>query len=183
MTVLVTGGTGYVGFNVIEALLATGRKAVIYDRGALPAAAQRTIAPFANLLTVVQGDICDVEALARVHERYSIDGVIHCAAMTSGTEREALDPVSVVNANLVGTINVLDAARRAKVRRVVYANSGSVYGETLYRGLPRLYEETSLPVPVTLRTAFPVTKSRPVLGSMTPRRAVVTSCSVMMVFR
>ena len=44
----------------------------------------------------------------------------------------------------------LDSAGRAKVRRMVYANSGSVYGETLYRGLPRLYEDTALPVPVRL---------------------------------
>lgn len=150
MTVLVTGGAGYVGFNVVEDLLAHGREVVLLDRGPLPQAAQRTVAPHAKLLTVVQADIGDLPELTRLYERHSFDGVIHCAAMTSGTEREARDPVSVVNANLIGTINVLDAARRTKVRRVVYANSGSVYGEMLYKGLPRLFEDTTPPVPVRL---------------------------------
>jgi nucleoside-diphosphate-sugar epimerase len=150
MAVLVTGGAGYVGFNVVEELLGTGRQVVLFDRGSVPAPAQRAIAPYAKQLTVVQGDICDAGGLKRLHERYQIEGIIHCAAMTSGSEREARDPVSVVNINLNGTVNVLDAARQAGVRRVVYANSGSVYGETLYKGLPRLYEETCHPVPVRL---------------------------------
>jgi UDP-glucose 4-epimerase len=150
MTALVTGGTGFVGVNVVEALLAGGRDVVVFDRGPLPAAAQRAFAPHAKRLTVVQGDICDAGQVMRVHERYAPDGVIHCAAMTSGAEREARDPVTVVNINLNGTLNVLDAARRHKVRRVVYLNSGSIYGETLYKGLPWLYEDTALPVPVRL---------------------------------
>ena len=150
MTVLVTGGAGYVGFNVVEALLASGREVVLFDRGPLPLSAQRAVAPYARQLTVVQGDICDAEQVMRAHERHKVDGVIHCAAVTSGSEREARDPKSVVDANLNGTINVLDAARRVDVRRVVYSNSGSVYGETLYKGLPRLFEDSSPAIPVRL---------------------------------
>ena len=150
MTVLVTGGAGYVGFNVVEALVAARRKVVLFDSGALPAAAQRAVAPYQQYLSIVQGDVCNGTQLLAAMQSHGVDGVIHCAAVTSGAEREARDPKSVVDANLNGTINVLDAARQTGVRRVVYANSGSVYGETLYRGLPRLFEETSLPVPVRL---------------------------------
>jgi UDP-glucose 4-epimerase len=150
MTVLVTGGAGYVGFNVVEDLLANGHEVVLFDRGPLPPSAQRAIAPYAKQLTVVQGDICDADQLTRAFELHKVDGVIHCAAVTSGSEREARDPKSVVDVNLNGTINVLDAARRTKVRRVVYSNSGSVYGETLYQGLPRLFEDTSPPIPIRL---------------------------------
>ena len=150
MTVLVTGGAGYVGFNVVEALLASGREVVLFDRGPLPLPAQRAVVQYATQLTVVQGDIRDAEQVLHAHERGKVDGVIHCAAVTSGAEREARDPKSVVDANLNGTINVLDAARRTGVRRVVYANSGSVYGETLYKGLPRLFEDSSPPIPIRL---------------------------------
>lgn len=150
MTVLVTGGGGFVGFNVVEHLLAHGREVVLFDRGPVPPAAQRTVAPHAKLLTVVQADIGDLPELIHLCEHHAFEGIIHCAAMTAGAEREARDPISVVNANLIGTINVLDAARRTKVRRVVYANSGSVYGEMLYKGLPRLFEDTTIPIPVRL---------------------------------
>jgi nucleoside-diphosphate-sugar epimerase len=120
MTVLVTGGAGYVGFNVVEDLLANGREVVLFDRGAVPPSAQRTVAPYAKQLTVVQADICDADQLTRAFEQHKVDGVIHCAAVTSGAEREARDPKSVVDVNLNGTINVLDAARRTQgeTRRV-----------------------------------------------------------------
>ncbi len=150
MATLVTGGAGYVGFNVVEALVGSRRKVVLFDRGALPAAAQAAIAEYVDHLSVVEGDIRDAAQLLHTMQSHNVDGVIHCAAVTSGSEREARDPRSVVEANLVGTINVLDAARQTGVRRVVYANSGSVYGETLYKGLPRLFEDSSLPVPVRL---------------------------------
>src|SRR5438105_4596198 len=109
MTTLVTGGTGFVGFNVLEALLAAGREVVAMDRGPLHPAEERAAAPYKKQLTLIQADIRDAEELADIVERLKVDGIIHCAAMTAGTEREATDPASVVNINLLGTINVLDA--------------------------------------------------------------------------
>ena len=150
MRTLVTGGTGFVGFNVVEALLGAAREVVIFDRGALHPAHEAAVAPYRKQLTYVQGDLRDAAAVSGAVAQSGVDGIIHCAAMTAGTERETTDPTTVVQINLVGTINVLDAARKANVRRVVYANSGSVYGETLYKGLPRLYEDSSVPVPVRL---------------------------------
>jgi nucleoside-diphosphate-sugar epimerase len=87
--------------------------------------------------------------VAAAFERRTPDGVIHCAAVTSGPEREARDPASVMEVNLQGTVKVLDGARRQGVRRVVYVGSGAAYGESLYR-LQRLYEDVSPSVPVSL---------------------------------
>lgn len=150
MKTLVTGGTGFVGMNVLEALLGAGREVVVFDRGALAPAARSALEAHKERLTCVEGDIRDAVELTKIVQRFELDGIIHCAAMTAGSEREAREPATVVEINLVGTINVLDAARKAKLRRVVYSNSGSIYGETLYKGLPRLYEDSSIPVPMRL---------------------------------
>src|SRR4029079_17505754 len=73
--------------------------------------------------------------------RYAIERVVHAAAITSGASREARDPARIVDVNLQGTLNVLEAAREHDVRRIVYVGSGAAYGESLYR-FPVVYEET-----------------------------------------
>jgi nucleoside-diphosphate-sugar epimerase len=78
---------------------------------------------------------------------------VHCAAVTSGPQREAREPAVIVEVNLAGTIGVLDAARRHGVRRVVYVGSGALYGESLFR-LTRLDEES----PVFPETMYAITK-------------------------
>ena len=150
MTVLVTGGAGYVGINVVEALLAGGREVVLFDRGAAPPPAQRSLAPYikSGQLLVVEGDVLDARQVAAAFEYRTPQGVIHCAAVTSGPQRETREPASVIDVNLRGTINVLDGARRQDAR-VVYVGSGAAYGESLYR-LRRLYEDVSPSVPVSL---------------------------------
>ncbi len=151
MTILVTGGAGYVGLNVVEALLASGREVALFDRGGLPAPAHRAVAQYvqSGQLNLIEGDVCDASQVARAFAERKPRGVIHCAAVTSGPGREARDPSSVVQVNLQGTINVLDAARRNAVRRFVYVGSGAAYGESLYR-LQRLYEDIAPSAPLTL---------------------------------
>lgn len=149
MAILVTGGAGYVGFNVVEALLKTDRRVVLFDRGQLPEMAQRALAPYGQQIAVVTGDVCDFGTVSNVFQQNAIDGVIHCAAVTPGPDRESRDPGRIAEVNLGGTINVLNAARRGNVRRVVYTSSSMVYGESLFR-LPRLYEDHSPAIPVTL---------------------------------
>jgi nucleoside-diphosphate-sugar epimerase len=153
MAVLITGGTGYVGMNTLEALLERGEEVVSLDAGRPPSAAAKALAPHARALKLETGSVLDRECLPALFRKHSIDRVIHAAAVTSGPDREARDPVSIVDVNVQGTVNVLQCARDFRVRRVVYVGSGAAYGETLYR-LPQLCEE-SPSVPTTL---YSVTK-------------------------
>lgn len=149
MTVLVTGGAGYVGMNVVEALLARKTQVLILDAGALPAAIKTALAPHGTRVEVIGTDIRDAVAVDGVFSSRRIDGVIHCAAVTAGAEREANDPTSSVEVNQLGTLNLLTAAHKSGVRRFVYTSSAAVYGESLYR-LQRLYEDSSPVSPISL---------------------------------
>lgn len=148
MSVLVTGGAGFVGLNLVDALLARGDAVVLFDGGAPPAAAQRAFAARGARLSVERGDVLDGAALDGVFARHAVQRVLHCAAVTSGPEREAREPALIARVNVGGTIAVLEAARRAGAHRIVVASSGAVYGEASYR-LPR-FDETVPPEPVTL---------------------------------
>ncbi|MEK6591637.1 MAG: NAD(P)-dependent oxidoreductase, partial [Pseudomonadota bacterium] len=154
MSILVSGGAGFVGLNVVEALLARGETVVLLDRGTLPPGAQRICVRHANHLVIATGDVLDAEALATVVEQHRVERIVHCAAVTSGPQREAQDPAGIVDVNLKGTINILAAAHRCRVKRVVYVSSGAVYGESLYK-LPRVDEESpALPLTIYAATKF-----------------------------
>ncbi|MCW5604944.1 MAG: NAD(P)-dependent oxidoreductase [Burkholderiales bacterium] len=148
MTVLITGGSGFVGVNVIEALLERGGAVVLFDANDPPDSAVRALESYGSLLTIERGSVLDAARLAAVVRAHGIDRVIHAAAVTSGPAREARDPAGIVDVNLRGTINVLEVAREHGIKRVLYVGSGAAYGESLYR-LPRLYEDTPS-VPTTL---------------------------------
>jgi nucleoside-diphosphate-sugar epimerase len=148
MAVLVTGGGGFVGLNLVEALLARGEEVILFDNGPLPAPAQRALSRYGRQLNIAPADVRDAAQVNQVFESHRIDYIAHCAAMTSGADRERRDPATIVDINLQGTLNVLDAARAYAVKRVVYTGSGAVYGESLYR-LARLYEDSPA-VPITL---------------------------------
>ncbi len=149
MTVLVTGGAGYVGMNVVEALLARRNRVVLLDAGEIPAAIKAVLEPHDALVEVVNADIRDAAAMDRLFAARAIDGVIHCAAVTAGPAREVADPASSIEVNQHGTLNLLTAARTHRVRRFVFTSSAAVYGESLYR-LQRIYEDSSPVAPVSL---------------------------------
>lgn len=143
--ILVTGGAGFVGVNVVQALLERGEEVVSFDAGALPAAAERLLGTHGGRFAIERGSVLEAESVDALFRKHRIERVIHAAAVTSGPHREARDPAGIVDVNLRGTINVLEAARKHGVRRTVYVGSGAAYGESLY-SLPRLYESTpSLP--------------------------------------
>ena len=154
MALLVTGGAGFVGLNIVQALLDRDEdKVVLFDATDLPPGSARLLESNRNRLVIEKGSVLDSDRLEALFGRHKIERVIHGAAITSGPDREARDPGSVVDVNLRGTINVLQAARKHGVHRVVYIGSGAAYGEALYR-MPRLFEETpSLPT-----TLYSITK-------------------------
>ena len=149
MAILVTGGTGYVGLNVVEALLARGDEVVVLDRGPLPEIAARIFTPWRERLEVIEGDVLDRGKLSSLLESRQIRRIVHCAAITSGAEREARDPATIVDVNLQGMVSVLSAARERGIGRIVYTSSGAAYGATLRR-LTRIYEDSAPSVPETL---------------------------------
>jgi nucleoside-diphosphate-sugar epimerase len=148
---LVTGGAGFVGLNVTEALLARGGDVVVFGReAALPEPAPRLFARLPGRLEVVQGDVTDPAALREVFRTRRIGAVFPFAAVTAGPEREAADPHLVLDVNLKGVVATLQAARDAgTVRRVVLPASGAVYGESAY-AVPVLDEATTPAVPISL---------------------------------
>jgi UDP-glucose 4-epimerase len=121
---LITGGAGFIGLHLAEALLARGDKVRILDdfstgkRDNVPAGAD-----------LIVGDVADDQAVARAMT--GADGCFHLAAIAS-VERGNQDWLGTNRANLVGTIAVLDAARRARQgapAKVVYASSAATYGD------------------------------------------------------
>jgi nucleoside-diphosphate-sugar epimerase len=138
-----------VGLNVVEALLARGDEVVVLDRGALPDIAARILASHRGQLDVIEGDVLDQAKLSALFDSHNVRRIVHCAAITSGAEREARDPGAIVNVNLRGMVSVLSAARERGIERVVYTSSGAAYGATLRR-LTRIYEDSAPSVPETL---------------------------------
>jgi UDP-glucose 4-epimerase len=136
--VCVTGGAGFVGGHLCETLLDRGVTVTVIDD--LSNGRRENLEPFADRLTFIEGSILDDDAVTR-----AVDGaevVFHLAAVAS-VPRSVAEPDLYLQVNTMGTLRVLDAARRTGVRRVVYASSSSVYGDT--PTLPKV--ETSPPDP------------------------------------
>jgi len=149
--ILLTGGAGFVGLNVVEALLARGEHVIVFGReSTLPDPAPTVFARLPGRIEVIQGDVTDHAALRDLFRQRRIGAVFPFAAVTAGPERETSDPQLVLDVNLKGVIATLQAARDAgTVRRVVLPSSGAVYGESAY-AFPVLDEATTPPVPVSL---------------------------------
>ncbi len=122
MNFLVTGGAGFIGSHSVEALLADGAQVRVLDN--FTSGKRANLAAHANL-QIVDGDIRDAEAVD--HAMVGITHVLHLAAQVS-VPASVADPVGSSQHNLRGFLNVLDAARRAGVKRFVYASSAAVYG-------------------------------------------------------
>ena len=122
---LVTGGAGFVGSNIVEALVADGEEVIVLDN--LSTGRRENIRHLASKIRFIEGDIC--EAATAAEAMRGVDFVIHQAALPS-VPRSVAEPLKSNRAQVDGTLNVLIAARDAGVRRVVYAGSSSVYGDT-----------------------------------------------------
>jgi UDP-N-acetylglucosamine/UDP-N-acetyl-alpha-D-glucosaminouronate 4-epimerase len=123
--VLVTGGGGFIGSHVVDALLAAGYEVRVLDNFAT--GDRRNLAQVGGDVEIVEGDIRSYE---RAHAAVrGCEIVFHQAALPS-VPRSIEDPLTSNEVNVGGTLNVLLAARDAGVRRVVYASSSSVYGAT-----------------------------------------------------
>jgi UDP-N-acetylglucosamine 4-epimerase len=139
---VVTGGAGFIGSHLVEALLRNGQHVVVLDdlstgrEENLAAVRGEVGAPAAERLAFVRGDIRDRETCLGALR--GADVVLHQAALGS-VPRSIEQPLRTHDVNVTGFLNVLEAARAAGVRRVVYASSSSVYGD--HPALPKREDE------------------------------------------
>jgi nucleoside-diphosphate-sugar epimerase len=140
MRYLVTGGAGFIGSNTVDELVRRGHSVVVLDD--LSSGKEDNLAELRTKITFMKGSITDIEVVRKaMHEA---DYVMHLAARTS-VPRSVKDPIETNKINIDGTLNVLVAARDAKVKRVMFAASSSAYGETAI--LPKV--ETMQPQPIS----------------------------------
>ena len=138
MTILVTGGAGFVGSHLARALLQRGDRVVAIDNfndyydPAIKRANARELAQHPNF-TLIEGDIRDTAALEALFAAHGVRRVAHLAAM-AGVRESMRQPGLYLDVNLTGTFNLLEAAQRHGVDNFVFASTSSVYGET--RRLP-----------------------------------------------
>jgi len=140
MRYLVTGGAGFIGSNTVDELVRRGHSVVVLDD--ISSGKEDNLAEIRNKITFIKGSITDIEVVRKaMHEA---EYVLHLAARTS-VPRSVKDPIETNRINIDGTLNVLVAAKELKVKRVVFAASSSVYGETAT--LPKV--ETMRPEPIS----------------------------------
>jgi len=139
---LVTGGAGFIGSHLVERLLRDGARVRVLDNFSTGSRANLAFArDFRRRLEVVRGDITGLGAVERAARGVRV--IFHQAAMRS-VPRSVKDPLGANANNVTGTLNVLEGARRARVSRVVYASSSSVYGDR--PELPKREDQPALPI-------------------------------------
>lgn len=163
MKILVTGGAGFIGSHIVE--LFQGRADVrVIDN--LRSGFRHNLAPFA--VDFIEGSILDKTLLARAME--SVDYVFHLAAMISVPESMS-SPVECVELNTIGTLNVLEAAAAAGVKKLVLSTSAAIYGDNPV--VPKREEMTPEP-----KSPYAVTKldAEYYCGMYTRERGLPTAC-------
>ncbi|HZB23442.1 MAG TPA: SDR family oxidoreductase [Gaiellaceae bacterium] len=140
MKVLVTGGGGFIGSNLVRKLLESGHDVRVLDN--FSTGNRRNLVDVVDEIEIVEGELRSYE---RVHNATrGVEVVFHQGALPS-VPRSMQDPLTTSAVNVEGTLNVLLAARDEDVRRVVFASSSSVYGNT--GELPRV--ESQFPDPLS----------------------------------
>lgn len=140
-TVLVTGGAGFIGSNLCEKLLYHNIKTICLDNFAT--GKRKNIEPFLSNsnFTLIEGDIRSLEDCQNACK--NVDYILHQAALGS-VPRSIKDPITTNDVNVSGFLNMLVAARDAKVKRFVYAASSSTYGD--HEALPKVEDVIGKPL-------------------------------------
>ena len=137
---LVTGGAGFIGAHIVEELVRRGEQVRVLDN--FSTGKRDSLTPLLDSIELIEGDMRSYHIV-----REAVDGVefiLHQGALPS-VPRSINDPITTNDVCVGGTLNILDAARDAGVKRVVYASSSSVYGEN--KALPK--REDMMPQPIS----------------------------------
>ncbi len=130
MNILVTGGAGFIGSHTVDGLIKRGNRVVIVDN--LSTGRREFVHPEAEFLRM---DIADA-GLGKLFTERRFDAVIHCAAQID-VRKSVEDPLADAGTNILGSLNLCEAAARAEVRRLVFSSTGgAIYGDTDLRPTP-----------------------------------------------
>jgi len=163
MNFFVTGGAGFIGSHVCERLLREGHSVWAFDDlnnfydPQFKRRNLREIQALAKPFEFTQGDIADVSALAEIFSSVKFDQVIHLAAR-AGVRASLADPALYQRVNAEGTVNVLEAARKSGVKKIIIASSSSVYG---------------------LNSKVPFSESDPIVAAISPYAASKLACEAL----
>ncbi|MFC2083288.1 NAD-dependent epimerase/dehydratase family protein [Candidatus Bipolaricaulota bacterium] len=134
---LVTGGAGFIGCNIVRRLIGETCEVRVLDNFST---GDRDKLPDTSEFELIEGDLTDYHVVQRAVS--GIDYVLHQGALTS-TLHSISDPTAFANSNILGTLNVLKAAQEANVKRVIFASSASIYGDSSELPL----KESAIPSP------------------------------------
>ncbi|MDR2708759.1 MAG: SDR family NAD(P)-dependent oxidoreductase, partial [Elusimicrobiota bacterium] len=132
MSVLITGGAGFIGSNLADAMLKNGEKVIAVDNFNNyydPALKEKNVLQNLNNpnYKLYRIDICDGQALEEVFSTEAVESVVHLAA-SAGVRFSIDHPQTFINTNISGTLNVLECMKKHNVKKIVFASSSSVYG-------------------------------------------------------
>jgi len=122
---LVTGGAGFIGSHIVDALVRNGDKVKVIDD--FTSGRRENLESVIDKIELFEGDIRDIDLVFKIMQ--GVDYVLHQAALRS-VPKSLINPELYNDVNINGTLNILTAAKKAKVKRVIFASSSSVYGET-----------------------------------------------------
>ena len=140
MRYLVTGGAGFIGSNIVKALVQRGDKVRVLDN--FSTGRRQNLTEIESDIEIIEGDICDFWTV--LDSCREIDFVLHQAALPS-VNRSVENPLTANHTNINGILTVLECARRNGVKKFLFASSSSVYGDT--PTLPK--REDMLPAPMS----------------------------------
>ena len=128
MNILVTGGAGFIGSNLVDRLIGKGDKVVIIDN-----LSTGKIENVRNGAKFYQLDICN-KKIVDVFKKENIDIVYHKAAQVD-VQKSIENPIFDGNVNILGTINILEACKATNAKKIIYSSSAAVYGDPKYLGI------------------------------------------------
>lgn len=145
MDVLVIGGTGFIGSNVVRSLAEQGRGVVAYDLSPARTFEGTVLADLKGKFRVESGSVTDLPRILHIIKKHNIEGIIHCAAMLPTLSPD--QPMETLQVNVIGTANILEAARIANLRRVVIASTSLIVAASDDPITPTREEAIELPPP------------------------------------
>ncbi|MFA5341441.1 MAG: SDR family NAD(P)-dependent oxidoreductase, partial [Clostridia bacterium] len=124
--ILVTGGCGFIGSHITDALIERNHKVIVMDN-----LSSGNLKNLNSKAEFIKGDVTNIDDIEEIFSRFPIEAVCHHAAQISVAVSMA-NPVLDVNTNILGIINLLQACSRYSVKRFVFASSAAIYGNPVY---------------------------------------------------